>query len=154
MLKLCRAICFLPRLPDVFIWRCHEAKLQINKAISTSQLLTLSGEDLLGATHKDLTALCGRLDIESHTGLSTGLMLRRGSAIWEGLEHQGLFPANMSERPDLFHNTPPAVEAVLWSGSSFLSRRDLLIFSETVHSYLIWKQQLYDTAHHRQKQRL
>ena len=46
------------RLPDVFIRCCRGAKLQINKAISTSQPLTLTREDLLVATaaqtHGDL----------------------------------------------------------------------------------------------------
>lgn len=51
-------MCFLPCPPDVFIRRCRGAKLQINKAISTSQPLTLTREDLLVVTateaHRDL----------------------------------------------------------------------------------------------------
>lgn len=46
----CRPICFLPSLPDEFIWCCHKAKFQINKAISASQPLTLSRKELLGVT--------------------------------------------------------------------------------------------------------
>lgn len=71
-LKLCRPICFLPCLPDVFIRRCLGAKLQINKAISTSQPMTLTREDLLVATgagtHEDFIVSTWPPDTESHTG--------------------------------------------------------------------------------------
>lgn len=50
MLKLRGSRCFLHRLPDMFIRCCRGAKLQIDKAISTTQPSTLAGEDLLDAT--------------------------------------------------------------------------------------------------------
>lgn len=89
-------------LPDVFIRCCRGAKLQINKAISTSHPLTLTREDLLVATaagaHGDLiisTWLAGYR--EPHR--SMGLILSQGTGATSkgGLEYQGLFPFYMSE---------------------------------------------------------
>lgn len=78
--------------------------------------------------------LRGWLDIESHTGPWAWYYHRAQECHLE--RHGGLFPLPhfMSEGADLFQRlttNPPALEAVLWNGSSFLINSDLLIFTET-----------------------
>lgn len=132
---------FSPCLPDVFIRCCRRAKLQINKAISTSQPLTLTREDLLVATaaraHRDLIIslwLAGYW--EPHpwawyhhraeachlrgAGISRSALILHVRQAW-------LFSTGLSTNlQDL--------EAPLWSGSSFLINNDLLILSESSSS--------------------
>lgn len=78
--------------------------------------------------------LRGWLDIESHTGPWAWYYHRAQACHLE--RHGGLFPLPhfMSEGADLFQcltTNPPALEAVLWNGGSFLINSDLLIFTET-----------------------
>lgn len=78
--------------------------------------------------------LCGWLDTESHTGPQARCYHRaqpseRGWNI-KVCSHR-ICQRGLTFSTCLTQPPPPALEAVLWSGSSFLSSSDLLIFSES-----------------------
>lgn len=96
--------------------------------------------------------LCGWLDIEIHTGPWAWRFHRAQPSEWRW--NIKVCPYHICQRGLTFStspNNPPALEAVLWNGSSVLSSSDLFILSEIyTYSFVIYKKKSYDTADHRQ----